>query len=100
MPLPGPALRAAWRAWRPWPPHANNKQMVKKKDEQKGEPLQAVVFADSFTKTFRPLTIETPKVLLPLVNTPMLFYTVEFLAAAGVEEVVKRKPIRIIVLVC
>ncbi|KAL7688966.1 putative W2 domain, nucleotidyl transferase domain, MIF4G-like domain superfamily [Plasmopara halstedii] len=50
-------------------------------------PLQAVVFADSFTETFRPITLELPKVLLPLANVPMLEYSLEFLAASGVQEV-------------
>ena len=53
------------------------------KREQK---LQAVLLADSFSKTFRPITWENPKVLLPLVNVPMLEYTIEFLAQNGVEE--------------
>jgi translation initiation factor eIF-2B subunit epsilon len=49
--------------------------------------LQAVVLADSFTKTFRPVTLDQPKVLLPLVNVPMLEYTLEFLANNSVDEV-------------
>jgi len=49
--------------------------------------LQAILLADSFTKTFRPITWERPKVLLPLVNAPMLDYTIEFLSQNGVEEV-------------
>jgi translation initiation factor eIF-2B subunit epsilon len=48
--------------------------------------LQAVLLADSFKKTFRPITVESPTVLLPLVNVPMLEYTIEFLAQSGVEE--------------
>lgn len=36
---------------------------------------------------FRPITLERPKVLLPLVNVPMIEYTLEFLASNGVEEV-------------
>lgn len=60
---------------------ANPEEDVKR--EQK---LQAVLIADSFAKTFRPITWESPKVLLPLVNVPMLEYTVEFLAQNGVEE--------------
>jgi translation initiation factor eIF-2B subunit epsilon len=35
---------------------------------------------------FRPITIERPKVLLPLVNVPMLEYTLEWLAMNKVEE--------------
>ncbi|EPS45439.1 hypothetical protein H072_586 [Dactylellina haptotyla CBS 200.50] len=45
--------------------------------------LQAVVVADSFNKRFRPLTLETPRAT----NTPVLEYTLEFLALGGVEEV-------------
>jgi len=75
------------------------------KDDRK---LQAILLADSFTKTFRykfqishsmhiiyayffcklrPITWENPKVLVPLVNVPMLDYTIEFLSQNGVEEV-------------
>lgn len=56
-------------------------------DVKRDQKLQAILLADSFSKTFRPITLECPKVLLPLVNVPMLEYTVEFLAQNGVEEV-------------
>ncbi|RLN64471.1 hypothetical protein BBP00_00003443 [Phytophthora kernoviae] len=56
-------------------------------DTRREAPLQAVLFADSFTETFRPITLEMPKVLLPLANVPMLEYSLEFLAASGVQEV-------------
>ena len=56
-------------------------------DVRREQKLQAILLADSFSKTFRPITLETPKVLLPLVNAPMLEYTIEFLAQNGVEEV-------------
>ncbi len=36
---------------------------------------------------FRPMTVERPKVLLPLVNVPLINYTLEWLTAAGVDEV-------------
>lgn len=49
--------------------------------------LQAVVIADSFNFRFLPITIEKPRALLPLVNRPLIDYTVEFLAVAGVEEI-------------
>lgn len=49
--------------------------------------LQAVVLADSFAENFRPITFERPKMLLPLANVPMIEYTLEFLAAGGVQEV-------------
>lgn len=38
-------------------------------------------------QNFRPITVELPKVLLPLVNTPMLNYSLEWLATNDVEEV-------------
>lgn len=50
-------------------------------------PLQAILLADSFATTFRPITLERPKVLLPLVNVPMINYTLTWLESAGVEEV-------------
>jgi len=50
--------------------------------------LTAVLLADSFTQRFRPITIERPKVLLPLVNTPMIEYTLEWLAMNKVEETI------------
>lgn len=56
-------------------------------DVKREQKLQAILLADSFTKKFRPITCEGPKVLLPLVNVPMLEYTLEFLAQNGVEEV-------------
>ena len=56
-------------------------------EEKREQKLQAIVMADSFCRTFQPLTWERPKVLLPLVNVPMLEYTVEFLAQNGIEEV-------------
>ncbi|RLN97989.1 hypothetical protein BBJ28_00021896, partial [Nothophytophthora sp. Chile5] len=49
-------------------------------DTRREAPLQAILFADSFTETFRPITLELPKVLLPLANVPMLEYSLEFLA--------------------
>ncbi|CAK0779954.1 hypothetical protein CVIRNUC_004898 [Coccomyxa viridis] len=45
------------------------------------EPLTAVLLADSFTQRFRPMSLEKPKVLLPLVGVPMINYTLEWLAS-------------------
>ncbi|KAK6119803.1 hypothetical protein DH2020_046452 [Rehmannia glutinosa] len=50
-------------------------------------PLQAILLADSFATLFRPITLERPKVLLPLVNAPMIDYTLAWLESAGVEEI-------------
>jgi translation initiation factor eIF-2B subunit epsilon len=58
-------------------------------DLVKREPeLQAVLLADSFTRTFRPLSFDKSKVLCPLNNVTMLDYTLEFLAGAGVHQVI------------
>ena len=48
--------------------------------------LQAVLFADSFTQRLRPITVQQPKVLLPLLNTALLDYALEFLLGGGVQE--------------
>lgn len=66
---------------------ASNKKSNENEDIKKGQKLQAILLAVSFTKYFRPLSYIKPKVLLPLVNIPMLMYTIEFLAQNGVEEI-------------
>ena len=58
-------------------------------DVVKREPeLQAVLLADSFTRSFRPLSLDKSKVLCPLNNVTMLDYALEFLAGAGVHQVI------------
>lgn len=55
---------------------------------EKGEEIfQAVILSDSFNFRFLPITLETPRALLPLVNVPLLDYTIEFLVEAGVQEI-------------
>ncbi|RPB03561.1 nucleotide-diphospho-sugar transferase [Choiromyces venosus 120613-1] len=56
-------------------------------EQQRENILQAVVLADSFQKRFRPFTLETPRCLLQLANTPLIEYTLEFLALSGVQDV-------------
>lgn len=41
----------------------------------------AVVLADCFPQRFSPVALTRPKVLLPLVNVPLLDYTLEWLAS-------------------
>jgi len=65
----------------------SKQKQTQSNDFQRQEVLQAVVLADSFYTRFAPITIEKPKVLLPLVNIPMIDYTLEFLASGGVEEI-------------
>ncbi|KAH8701711.1 putative translation initiation factor eif-2b epsilon subunit [Talaromyces proteolyticus] len=55
--------------------------------EEVEEVLQAVVLADTFETRFEPFSLERPRCLLPLANTPLIEYTLEFLANAGVQEV-------------
>ncbi|KAF2649398.1 translation initiation factor eIF-2B subunit epsilon [Lophiostoma macrostomum CBS 122681] len=56
-------------------------------EEERDEPLQAVILTDPFETRFSPFTLEQPRCLLPLVNTPLIEYTFEFLANAGVQEI-------------
>lgn len=65
----------------------STKKSTDQDDIKKGQKLQAILLAVSFTKYFRPLSYIKPKVLLPLVNIPMLMYTIEFLAQNGIEEI-------------
>ncbi|KAH8819541.1 nucleotide-diphospho-sugar transferase [Xylogone sp. PMI_703] len=60
---------------------------AKKAEEEREESLQAVVVADSFETRFSPFTLEKPRCLLPLANTPLIDYTLEFLAMSGVKDV-------------
>lgn len=56
-------------------------------DDKQEEAFRAIVLADSFESKFTPFTLERPRCLLPLANTPLLEYTLEFLASAGVDEI-------------
>ncbi|QRW27425.1 translation initiation factor eIF-2B epsilon subunit [Rhizoctonia solani] len=58
--------------------------MAPKDDE---DVLQAVILADSFNTKFEPLSVDTPRVLLPVCNAPLLDWAFECLASAGVDEV-------------
>ncbi|CAG8979026.1 hypothetical protein HYALB_00012708 [Hymenoscyphus albidus] len=58
-----------------------------KKEDEREERLQAVVLADSFETRFNPFTLERPRCLLPLANTPLIEYTLEFLAMSGVADI-------------
>ncbi|ORZ23764.1 translation initiation factor eIF-2B subunit epsilon [Lobosporangium transversale] len=59
----------------------------KEKVESTEQLLQAVILADSFDERFQPITLETARCLLPLCNVPLISYTFEFLAVAGVQEI-------------
>lgn len=59
----------------------------KQKEVVQDERFQAIVLTDSFETRFMPLTAVKPRCLLPLANVPLIEYTLEFLARAGVNEV-------------
>lgn len=64
-------------------PPKNKKQKEIVQDDR----FQAIVLTDSFETRFMPLTSIKPRCLLPLANVPLIEYTLEFLANAGVNEV-------------
>jgi translation initiation factor eIF-2B subunit epsilon len=59
----------------------------KQKEIVQDDRFQAIVLTDSFETRFMPLTSILPRCLLPLANVPLIEYTLEFLANAGVNEV-------------
>uniref|UniRef100_A0A0W0F8S1 Translation initiation factor eIF2B subunit epsilon n=1 Tax=Moniliophthora roreri TaxID=221103 RepID=A0A0W0F8S1_MONRR len=65
------------------PKSAGKEKLISDEDEV----LQAVILADSFNKRFRPLTTRKPRCLLPICNAPLLDWTFESLALAGVQEI-------------
>lgn len=50
--------------------------------------MRAMVLAAGLGTRLRPLTLGTPKPLVPIANRPLLEYTFALLAAAGVDEVI------------
>eukprot|EP00299_Pterocystis_sp_00344_P014627 c7257_g1_i1.p1 GENE.c7257_g1_i1~~c7257_g1_i1.p1 ORF type:complete len:643 (+),score=178.39 c7257_g1_i1:69-1997(+) len=61
---------------------------MSRKSENDAQALQGVIVADSFRKTFIPMSESLPKALFPLVNIPMIEYAIEFLAGNGIQEIV------------
>ncbi|KAG8745431.1 hypothetical protein FRC12_014545 [Ceratobasidium sp. 428] len=57
------------------------------RNQEDDDILQAVILADSFNTKFEPLSVDTPRVLLPVCNAPLLDWTFECLASAGVVQV-------------
>ena len=58
-------------------------------DVKSDQKLQAVILTnyDKFSKSFRPISFESPNILMPLMNIPAIEYIIEFLAQNSVEEV-------------
>ncbi|KAL6453271.1 GCD6 Translation initiation factor eIF-2B subunit epsilon [Candida maltosa Xu316] len=65
----------------------SSQSKTKKSKDIIDERFQAIVLTDSFETRFMPLTAIHPRCLLPLGNVPLIEYTLEFLATAGVNEV-------------
>ncbi|RWS11581.1 translation initiation factor eIF-2B subunit epsilon-like protein [Dinothrombium tinctorium] len=59
----------------------------KKKKLEEKQPLQAVLICDSFNYRFMPLTRSKPRVLIPLLNVPLIDYSLKSLHSAGFDDV-------------
>ncbi|KAI1162743.1 eIF4-gamma/eIF5/eIF2-epsilon [Nemania serpens] len=56
-------------------------------EEKREDALQAVLIADDFQTRFLPFSLDKPRCLLPLANTPLIEYTLEFLVMNDVQDV-------------
>uniref|UniRef100_A0A023GD56 Translation initiation factor eIF2B subunit epsilon n=1 Tax=Amblyomma triste TaxID=251400 RepID=A0A023GD56_AMBTT len=65
---------------------ASTGKKLGKSDLKQEEILQAVVAADNFNDRFAPITKDHPWVLMPLVNRPLIDYTLQYLCNEGVQE--------------
>ncbi|KAJ8919240.1 hypothetical protein NQ315_003823 [Exocentrus adspersus] len=48
--------------------------------------VQAIIIADTFGDEFIPISNNVPHALLPMINKPLIDYTLEFLSLGGIEE--------------
>jgi len=62
--------------------------LLKDKCNQKGKTMKAMILAAGMGKRLRPLTSVCPKVLVPVVNMPVMDRVVKFLKIHGVREIV------------
>ncbi|XP_058058443.1 translation initiation factor eIF-2B subunit epsilon [Anopheles bellator] len=58
------------------------------KSMDKKEVRQAIIIGDSYNENFQPFTGTSPLALLPIVNVPLVDFTLETLSRNGVEEVI------------
>ena len=49
--------------------------------------MQALILANGKGTNLRPLTVYTPKPIIPVINTPLLLYQIEILKRAGVKQI-------------
>ncbi|RZB40661.1 translation initiation factor eIF-2B subunit epsilon [Asbolus verrucosus] len=64
----------------------SNKTKQNKEILSKDNITQAVVVADTFGDEFVPISTDIPLALFPLINKPLIDYTLEFLSLGGIEE--------------
>jgi hypothetical protein len=50
-------------------------------------PFSLQILADSFNKRFMPVSLELPRALVPLVNVPLIDYSIEMLMSSGIETI-------------
>jgi translation initiation factor eIF-2B subunit epsilon len=63
------------------------KETIKADEQPDEDPLVAVILADSYDNYFAPLTITTPRCLLPLANVPLIDYSIESATVTGVSQI-------------
>lgn len=66
---------------------APKKKDSKSEEQQEEPPLQAVILSDTYETKFSPLTLDRPRILLQLCGTPIIEFTLNFLASNNVQEV-------------
>ena len=49
--------------------------------------MQALILAGGKGTRLRPLTVYTPKPIVPVLNRPLLLYQIEVLARAGIKDI-------------
>lgn len=63
------------------------KETIQANEQPDEDPLVAVILADSYDDYFAPLTIGTPRCLLPLANVPLIEYSIESATVTGVSHI-------------
>lgn len=63
------------------------KEAIHANEQPDEDPLVAVILADSYDEHFTPLTLGTPRCLLPLANVPLIDYSIESATVTGVNHI-------------
>jgi translation initiation factor eIF-2B subunit epsilon len=63
------------------------KETIAANEQPDEDPLVAVILADSYDDYFAPLTIGTPRCLLPVANVPLIDYSIESATVTGVSHI-------------